>query len=96
MFKKFINIFLLITLLISSNTLCAKDNIQIPPIIKSSIIKQYGETKIKFLSIKKVNSKEYQVILKTDTGKDKVIITKKGEIISISDYLVGMEPSGGC
>jgi protein-disulfide isomerase len=96
MFKRFISIFILTTLLIGSSALLAKDNIQVPSVIKSSIIKQYGQAKIKILSIKKIKSKKYQVIVKTDTGKDKVIITKKGKILSISDYLVGMEPSGGC
>ncbi len=85
----------IIFFLISLSFVFAKD-ISIPKTIKSSIIKQYAQSKIKFLSIKKIKSKRYQVIVKTDTGEDKIVITIKGKILSISDYLVNMEPEGGC
>jgi len=87
--------FLTILLMISFTTLTAQD-IKLPQIVKSSIIKQYEGEEITILTIKKISSVKYSVIIKTELGKDKVIVDKKGKIYSISEYLEGLDPSGGC
>ncbi|WP_458700442.1 hypothetical protein ACKGJI_11405 [Sulfurospirillum sp. 1307] len=90
---KFINKFLSFILIIS---LTIASDIKIPQTIKSSILKQYEGEDIKFLSIKKIGSVKFRVIIQTEYGKDKVIINKKGKIFSISEYLNDLEPTGGC
>ena len=93
--KKLLNKYLIILLIISFTTLVAQE-IKLPQIAKSSIIKQYEGEEITISAIKKISSVKYSVIIKTEFGKDKVIVDKKGKIYSISEYLEGLDPSGGC
>jgi len=93
--KKLLNKYLVALLLLSFTVLTAQD-IKLPQIVKSSIIKQYEGEEITILTIKKISSSKYSVIIKTEFGKDKVIVDKKGKIYSISEYLEGLDPSGGC
>lgn len=93
---KNINKYLSVLLILLSLTQAIAKEIKIPKIIKSSIIKQYDGEDIDFLSIKKIGNTKFKVIIKTEYGKDKVIINKKGKILSISEYLEGLDPSGGC
>jgi len=89
--KKYLLIFLL-----GLSILFAVDKVEIPPVVKSSIVKQYDGKEIQFLFIKNIGGTKYQVIIKIDDRKEKVIIDNKGKIFSISDYLNDIEPSGGC
>jgi len=89
---KYLSIFLIFSFL----TQAVAKEIKIPQIVKSSIIKQYDGENIDFLSIKYIGNQKYKVIVKTEYGKDKIIINKKGKIFSISEYLEGLDPSGGC
>ncbi len=93
MYRYILKILLLV--LFSFWPVYALDKSKLPPVVKQSIIKQYGKIDIKILSVKK-NAGKFVIIVKTKEGKDKVVITKKGKILSISDYLEGMEPTGGC
>jgi len=95
MFLKYIKHFILIFMLIFTTSAFAFDYAKLPEIVKTNIAKQYKGEKTKVLSVKKKGSK-FRIIIKTQSGKDKVIVTKKGKILSISDYLKGMEASGGC
>ncbi len=89
---KYLSVFLILSFI---SILVAKE-ITIPQIMKSNIIKQYDGEEIEFLSIKKVSASKYSIIIQTEFGKDKVVINKKGKILSISEYLEGLDPSGGC
>ena len=89
MYKKII-----FTLLFSIVAL-ASDFSKLPELIQKSLHKYYKNQNIQVLSVKRKNSK-YTIIIQNDSGKDKVIVTKKGKILSISDYLGDMQPSGGC
>ena len=89
---KYLSVFLILSFI---SILVAKE-ITIPQIMKSNIIKQYDGEEIEFLSIKKISSSKYSIIIKTEFGKDKVVINSKGKILSISEYLEGLDPSGGC
>jgi len=93
---KNINKYLSILLILLSLTPVLASEIKIPQIVKSSIVKQYDGENIDFISIKKISGTKFKVIIKTEYGKDKVIVNKKGKIFSISEYLEGLDPSGGC
>jgi hypothetical protein len=82
-------------MLIFTTSAFAYDYASLPEIVKTNITKQYEGENIKILSVRKMGTK-FRIIVKTESGKDKVVVTKKGKIMSISDYLKGMEASGGC
>jgi len=86
---------ILLSLFIFTTSSFALDYAKLPEIVKTNITKQYKGKKIKVISVKSMGSK-FRIIIKTQSGKDKVVVTKKGKILSISDYLKGMEASGGC
>ncbi len=95
MFRDAIKGVILVLVFVFSTSAYAFDYAKLPEIVKTNITKQYSGEKIKILSVKKMG-KKFRVIIKTEDGKDKVIVTKKGKILSISDYLEGMEATGGC
>jgi len=86
---------ILVLVFVFSTSVFAFDYAKLPEIVKTNITKQYSSENIKILSVKKMG-KKFRIIIKTEDGKDKVIVTKKGKILSISDYLKGMEATGGC
>ncbi len=91
----FIKCFSFIVLFVFTNSAFALDYSSLPEIVKTNITKQYSGEDIKILSVKRKGSR-YTIIIKTESGKDKVVVTRKGKILSISEYLKGMEPTGGC
>ncbi len=91
----FIKCFSFIVLFVFTNSAFALDYSSLPEIVKTNITKQYSGEDIKILSVKRKGSR-YAIIIKTESGKDKVVVTRKGKILSISEYLKGMEPTGGC
>ncbi len=91
----FIKCLSFIVLFVFTNSAFALDFSLLPEIVKTNITKQYNGKDIKILSIKSKGLR-YTIIIKTKSGKDKVVVTKKGKILSISEYLKGMEPTGGC
>jgi len=93
--KIFIKYLVFIVLLVFTNSAFAQDYSSLPEIVKTNIAKQYSGEDIKVLSVKTEGAK-YTIIIKTESGKDKVVVTRKGKILSISEYLKGMEPTGGC
>ncbi len=93
--KNSIKCLVLIVLLVFTSSAFAFDYASLPGIVKTNIAKQYKGEDIKILSVKKMGAK-YRIIIKTESGKDKVLVNKRGKILSISDYLQGMEASGGC
>ncbi len=95
MFKDTIKGLILVLVFVFSTSAYAFDYAKLPEIVKTNITKQYSGEEIKILSVKKMG-KKFRIIIKTEDGKDKVIVTKKGKILSISDYLEGMEATGGC
>ena len=80
---------------IVATSLFAQNNPPLPDRIKTKIEKYYGSETIKIISIKKANS-GFTIIIKTHSGRDKVVVDQKGNIISIAEYLEDVEPSGGC
>ena len=92
MYRK--TVFILFTLLFSIMALASNFS-KLPEPIQKSLHKYYKSQKIKVLSVKRKSGK-YTIIIQQDSGKDKAIVTKKGKILSISDYLGDMQPSGGC
>lgn len=92
MYRK--TIFTLLALLFSIAALASNFS-KLPKPIQKSLHKYYKSQNIKVLSVKRKSGK-YTIIIQQDSGKDKVIVTKKGKILSISDYLGDMQPSGGC
>ena len=95
MLSKYIKHFMFISMLIFTTSAFAYDYASLPEIVKTNIAKQYEGEDIKVLSVRKMG-KKFRIIIKTESGKDKVVVTKKGKILSITDYLKGMEASGGC
>ncbi|MFK5881807.1 MAG: hypothetical protein QM482_06300 [Sulfurospirillum sp.] len=95
MYMMFIKRLFFVVLLVFASSASAYDYALLPEIVKTNIAKQYEGEDIKILSVRKMGAK-FRIIIKTESGKDKVVVTKKGKILSISDYLAGMEPSGGC
>ncbi len=95
MFLKSFKSIILIFLFIFTTSAFAYDYAKLPEIVKTNVAKQYAGEDIKVLSVRKMGTK-FRIIIKTESGKDKVVVTKKGKILSISDYLKGMEASGGC
>ncbi len=68
---------------------------ELPQAVQASVSQQYNGQDIKVLSVKAVNG-SYVLIIKTATGTDKVTVNGDGKITAISEYLQGIEPSGGC
>jgi hypothetical protein len=95
MFLKYIKNITFILLFIFATSAFAYDYASLPEIVKTNITKQYEGENIKVLSVRKMG-KKFRIIIKTESGKDKVVVTEQGKILSISDYLKGMEASGGC
>ncbi len=95
MFTKYIKHLIVILFLVFTTFAFAFDYSKVPEIVKTNITKQYAGTQIKILSVSKVGAK-FIIIIKTESGKDKVVVNKNGKILSISDYLNEMEASGGC
>ncbi len=91
----FIRFLVFIVLLVFTTSAFAYDYAKLPEIVKTNVAKQYAGEDIKVLSVRKIGSK-FRIIIKTESGKDEVIVNKRGKILSISDYLKGMEASGGC
>ena len=91
----FIKFLVFIVLLVFTSSAFALDYASLPEVVKTNISKQYSGENIKILSVRKMGAK-YRIIIKTESGKDKVVVNKRGKILSISDYLQGMEASGGC
>jgi len=73
----------------------AMDYSELPQAVQASVSRQYHGQAIKVLSVKKVND-SFVLIIKTPSGTDKVTVNGDGKITAISDYLQGIEPSGGC
>ncbi len=92
MYRK--TVFILFVLLFSIMALASNFS-KLPGPIQKSLHKYYKSQKITVVSVKRKSGK-YTIIIQYDSGKDKVIVTKKGKILSISDYLGDMQPSGGC
>jgi len=95
MLKSLLRYFVLLVMLLFSTSVFALDYSKLPEIVKINIEKQYNGEEIQIISVKKEGYK-FIVIIQTEFGKDKVVVNKKGKILSISDYLEGLEPSGGC
>ncbi len=91
----FIKFLVFIVLFVFTSSAFALDYASLPEVVKTNISKQYSGENIKILSVRKMGTK-YRIIIKTESGKDKVVVNKRGKILSISDYLQGMEASGGC
>ncbi len=96
MLKDFMKKIFIILFLMSLNSVFAKE-LSIPKIIKSSIMKQYKNKKISFISIKKLKTGKYLVKIKFNQEHDKVTIDKKGKIYSIVNDLSFSDNVGnGC
>ena len=95
MYANFIKRFVLVFLLIFASSIFAYDYASLPQIVKDNIVKQYDGENIKIISVRKMG-KRFRIIIQTESGKDKVVVSKKGKILSISEYLADMEPTGGC
>ena len=95
MWRKAIKIIFMFFILLFSLNMSASDFSKLPESVQKSLHKYYKDRKIKVLSVKIENDK-YIIIIRQDSSKDKVVVTKKGKILSISDYLVGIQPTGGC
>ena len=81
--------------LVFSTSLFALDLSKLPQGVQDSIHNYYKNQKIKVMSITRKETK-YTLIIKTKSGKDKVVVTNKGKILNISEYLIGIETTGGC
>jgi len=95
MFASYIKRSVLVFLLIFASCAFAFDYASLPQVVKTNIAKQYEGEDIKIISVRKTG-KRYRIIIQTESGKDKVVVNKKGKIISISEYLGDIEPTGGC
>ena len=92
--KPFRNTMITLVLLFSTS-LFALDLSKLPQGVQDSIHKYYENQKIKVISIIR-KAEKYTLIIKTKLGKDKVVVTNKGKILNISEYLIGIEATGGC
>ncbi len=86
----------IILFLIGSNSIFTK-KLSVSKIIKLSIIKQYKNKNITFISVHKLKTGKYLVKIKFKHEHDKITIDKKGKIYSIVNDLSFSENIGnGC
>lgn len=95
MYLKLFRSTMITLVLLFSTSLFALDLSKLPQGVQDSIYKYYKNQKIKVISITRKTEK-YILIIKTKSGKDKVVVTNKGKILNISEYLIGIETIGGC
>ncbi len=93
--SKLLKFLIIFCLLIFSTSAFAYDYSKLPKIVKTNVEKYYDGQDIKVISVRKMGAK-FRIIIQTDSGKDKVVVNKKGKILNISEYLKGMEATGGC
>ncbi len=95
MYVSMIKRIVFVAFLIFASYAFAYDYASLPQVIRTNIAKQYDGENIKILSVRKMG-KKFRIIIQTESGKDKVVVNKKGKILSISEYLKDLEPTGGC
>ena len=90
MHRKILKIIFTLLLLSFSINASAFDFSKLPESVQKSLHKYYKDQKIKVLSVKTEKDK-YIIIIQQDEGKDKVIVTKDGKLLSVSDYYIGVQ-----
>ncbi|NOX16042.1 MAG: hypothetical protein GXP61_08470 [Epsilonproteobacteria bacterium] len=93
--KIFLKYLIIFFLLVFSTSAFAYDYSKLPQIVKTNIEQYYKNQDIKVISVRKMGIK-FRIIIKTESSKDKVMVDKKGKILSVSEYLKAMEATGGC
>lgn len=95
MYIKRLKSFIVLSVLLSSISVFGIDFSKLPIQVQNAVHKYYNNKSIKLLSAKR-KDKIYTLVIQTESGKDQVTVNKKGKILSISDYLGDMQPTGGC